>query len=150
MRAAPVAAQDTPDVTMRTAQVQFHRRREIAAHGTAFPLDGPADAVAAGAPSAPDDAHEVRASAERLEGVFLSALLTRMREASGLRLFGETPGAQVFEGIFDQMMGDALASRRGIGLYREIERSIRARGEAPTEEAARARHALDRLNSLGA
>ena len=64
----------------------------------------------------------------------ISTVVGRMREASGVHLFGEGPGAQVHEGLFDQMMGDALAANQGVGLYREVEASIRRHQDSNPNE----------------
>ena len=93
------------------------------------PIDG---AARPDRPVANDRANrpDARRVAERLEGVMISTVVGRMREASGVHLFGEGPGAQVHEGLFDQMMGDALAANQGVGLYREVEASIRRHQES--------------------
>ncbi len=78
--------------------------------------------------------------AEKFEAVLTSMLLSEMRQAGDLRLFGDTPGSQVFEGIFDRMMGDALAARGGLGLSRDILESIERteRAQAALEPASAA------------
>jgi Rod binding domain-containing protein len=73
----------------------------------------------------PPAAADSQLVAQRLEGVMLSSVVGRMREAANAHFFGENAGAQVYEGVFDQMMGDALAAGRGVGLYKEIDASIR-------------------------
>lgn len=72
--------------------------------------------------------------ARRLEGVMLSQVMARMREASGTSLFGSAPGAQIYEGMFDTMLGDALAAGRGVGLYREVEASLHRQRDAAAPE----------------
>jgi hypothetical protein len=90
----------------------------------------------------PDDIEE---TSRRLEGVFVSSLITRMREASGVQFFGGTPGAQVFEGVFDEMLGDSIARGRGIGLYQQVERALRDREEPEKVHRPLANQGLDYL-----
>lgn len=73
------------------------------------------------------DAH---ATARKFEGLLLSNLVGQMREASGLKFFGETPGSQVFEGLFDQMFGESLAAGGGVGLSKQVAESMERLDEA--------------------
>jgi hypothetical protein len=117
--AAPAAAFELENA--KDPALVHSRRREI--HDDANKAAAPSEA----------ELDKAASTAARLEGVLLTSLISRMREASNVQFFGESPGVQVFEGVFDEMMGDALAAKRGIGLYKEIERSIlgaRAAGDA--------------------
>jgi len=67
---------------------------------------------------------DAREAARKFEAVMIATLVSQMRESSGVHFFGESPGAQIFEGILDQQLGDALAEGRGLGLSRSIEASI--------------------------
>jgi Rod binding domain-containing protein len=82
-----------------------------------------------GAPAIPIElaggSRDPKSVAARFEAVMASILLSEMRRGSSLQLFGESAGAQVFEGIFDQMLGESLAARGGLGLARSVEDSIR-------------------------
>lgn len=59
-------------------------------------------------------------AARQFESLVLSMLVKEMRKTLPEGLFGETPGASVFEGLFDQMMGEELASGRGLGLADQL------------------------------
>jgi Rod binding domain-containing protein len=58
--------------------------------------------------------------ATKFEGVFVSMLLKTMRETmtSG-EMFG-SDGADIWGGMFDQYMGDAIAQSGGIGLMSQM------------------------------
>jgi hypothetical protein len=99
---------------LRPERRDFDARPQAAATASAVDRRGAADR--------PDDS---RGAAERLEGVMISQVVERMREAANVRLFGESAGAQIHEGLFDTMVGDAMARSGGLGLYREVEASIR-------------------------
>ena len=78
-----------------------------------------------------DDDEALRETAQKLEGVFVSMLTKTLRESmSGEGLFGGGPGADVYSGLFDQMMGDQIASRRGLGIAEMVVRSEMARRDA--------------------
>ncbi|HKE00461.1 MAG TPA: rod-binding protein [Planctomycetota bacterium] len=72
-----------------------------------------------------------KVAAAKFEAVLGGMLLSEMRKASGIQLFGDGAGAQVFEGMFDQMLGEAITAGRGFGLARDVEASIR-RMSGPT------------------
>lgn len=78
---------------------------------------------------------EVRATANQLEGVFVSMMVQKMREALNEDgLFGDVPGADTFGGMFDQMMGEELSRRGGLGIADMVLRSVSsgtAEEEAP-------------------
>jgi len=71
-----------------------------------------------------DGSIDARQASQKFEAVFTSMLLSQMRQASDLHFFGEAPGAQVYEGLFDQLLGDALATNGGLGVAASLERSI--------------------------
>ena len=92
----------------------------------------------------PESVEEVRETANKLEGVFLSMMLEKMRtsfEGEG-GLFGEMPGADTYGGMFDQMMGEELTRRGGLGIAEMVLRSFTARTDisdptiAPTDAQA--------------
>ena len=67
-------------------------------------------------------------AAYQLEGLFVSMLVQKMRESlSGGDLFGEVAGSSIYGGMFDRMMGEALARRGGLGVAEMVIRSA-ARG----------------------
>lgn len=94
-------------------------------------------------PKRADGTADSQATARKFEGLLLSNLVGQMRESSGVHFFGDTPGSQVFEGLFDQFYGEALAARGGIGLAKQVSESM------DRLEAARAK-AAELLNSDGA
>jgi murein DD-endopeptidase MepM/ murein hydrolase activator NlpD len=79
----------------------------------------------------PDDA---RRAARMFEALFLQTLVQRMRE-SQLEdgFFGSSSGASVYEGMFEQFLGDELASRSPLGIARLLEEHW---GGAATEDHA--------------
>ncbi|MBL8694366.1 MAG: rod-binding protein [Planctomycetes bacterium] len=81
-----------------------------------------------------DGSVDARQASQKFEAVFTSMLLSQMRQASDLHFFGESPGSQVYEGLFDQLLGDALAANGGLGVAASLERSI-GEGERAREQA---------------
>ncbi len=63
---------------------------------------------------------EKEETARQLEGMFASVLIKTMRETTGGE--GLFPGdkADVLGGLFDQYMGEAISSGRGLGLSAAI------------------------------
>jgi Rod binding domain-containing protein len=86
---------------------------------------GPISDPLAGVARRADGTVDPAAAAKKFEAVLASMLLSEMRRASGVELFGSSAGAQVFEGMFDQMLGDAITAGPGFGLARGVEDSIR-------------------------
>jgi Rod binding domain-containing protein len=71
--------------------------------------------------------HEkAREVAQKFEGLIISSLLKSAlggEESKGL--FGEGPGADVYQGFFETYMADHLARAGGLGLSSILERSFR-------------------------
>ena len=67
---------------------------------------------------------EIREAAEAFEALFLQTLIKKMRE-SQLQdgLFGEGAGSSVYEGMFDQMLGERLAAESPLGIADSLEAS---------------------------
>ncbi|MBI3818682.1 MAG: rod-binding protein [Planctomycetes bacterium] len=101
---------------------------------SAFPTQDPSAAALPvldlAIPKTADGKTDNKAAAKKFEGLLLSTLVGQMRQSSGLQFFGESPGAQVFEGLFDQFFGESLAARGGIGLSKQIEESMKQIDEA--------------------
>lgn len=76
-------------------------------------------------PRRSDGSSDSAAAAVKFEGLLVANLISQMRESSGIKLFGESPGAQVFEGLFDQMFGESIAKNGGLGLATQIETSMK-------------------------
>lgn len=91
---------------------------------TGDPIIPPLDASLTGFKT-PDSAEDVRATANKLEGVFVSMMLRTMRESlGGGGFFGDAAGADTYGGMFDQMMGEELSRRGGLGIAEMVIRSV--------------------------
>lgn len=82
------------------------------------------DPETAALPRQADGSVDPAAAARKFEGILISGLIAKMREAAGVQFFGEAPGAQVFDGLFDQYFGDSIASAGGFGLAKQVEGSV--------------------------
>lgn len=58
----------------------------------------------------------VEEAGRKFEALFLSMLTKEMRKTLGDGLFGSGPGADTYEGWFDQHMGDSLAGAKALDL----------------------------------
>lgn len=58
----------------------------------------------------------VEEAGRKFEALFLSMLTKEMRKTLGEGLFGSGPGADTYEGWFDQHMGDSLAGAQALDL----------------------------------
>ncbi len=100
---------------------------EFATIGTAAVTNRPAAVV----PKA------VKRVARQLESSFAAELLRAARPPAREGMFSGGTGARSFDSFMDDALGDALMSRGGLGLARQIEQSIigtqrnRALGQAP-------------------
>ncbi len=77
-------------------------------------------------------------AAEEVEGVFATMLVKEMAKTlSGGSFFGSTPGADVYDGIFEQALGPELARSSGLGLKAQTaaQLKLRQQAEAPPESA---------------
>jgi len=77
-------------------------------------------------------------AAREMETVFGMMLVRELRRALPQGLFGKGPGADVFEGWFDEHLGQALAERDALGLSGLVKTSLQAKEralEAGTEAA---------------
>jgi Rod binding domain-containing protein len=85
------------------------------------------------------DKERLGQAAEKLEGVFVSMLVETMRKTmSEDGLFGDMPGADVYEGFFDRMMGESIAERGGLGIAEMVVRDgAAARAAISPEELTR-------------
>ena len=76
-----------------------------------------------------DNAARQKEATTQLEGVFVSMLLKTMRETmTEGEMFGKD-GADIWGGIFDQTLGDAIAKDGGLGIASQmsIADAVRAR-----------------------
>jgi Rod binding domain-containing protein len=91
------------------------------------------------APVEPDAGDRKALEAARaVEGVFVSMLISEMKKTSeGGGFFGDGPGSDVFEGMFDRLMGEEIARQGGFGLAGIVEATVKARsGERQAQPAA--------------
>lgn len=81
----------------------------------------PVGALAAAA-KVEGERRELRAAAATFEGFFTRMLLKSMREAQLTEgLFGSGSGADVYEGMFDEHLSQAVASGSPLGIARMLE-----------------------------
>lgn len=59
-------------------------------------------------------------AARELEKLFVTMLVKEMRESLPEGFFGKAPGANVYGGLFDQMLAESLAAGAGTGLRQAI------------------------------
>lgn len=75
-------------------------------------------------------------TAKQFETLFATLLVRELRRSMPQGIFGDGPGADVYEGWFDEHLGNALAQRDSLGLAGMIKTSIhRAQAAAETDEA---------------
>jgi flagellar protein FlgJ len=78
---------------------------------------------------------EVRETARQFETLFATQLVRELRRAIPGGIFGEGAGADVFEGWFDEHLGNALGERETLGIA-ELVRSSLLRAQAAREDGA--------------
>ncbi len=67
---------------------------------------------------------EIERVAKQMEGVFFSMFVKEMRKTmTDGSLFGDGPGAETYEGFFDQMMGEHLGRSGGLGIAEMVVRN---------------------------
>lgn len=78
---------------------------------------------------------ELERAAKGLEGVFVSMLVGKLREGMTEEgLFGSDDGG-IYGGLFDQMMGEQLSERGGIGIAEMVVRAeMQRRGGKASED----------------
>ena len=78
---------------------------------------------------------EIEGVAKQLEGVFFSMFVKEMRKTmTDGSLFGEGPGAETYEGFFDQMMGESLGQTGSLGISEMVVRNALQSRERKTME----------------
>jgi Rod binding domain-containing protein len=55
-------------------------------------------------------------AAKQFETVFATLLVRELRRSMPERVFGQGPGSDVYEGWFDEHLGNALAERDALGI----------------------------------
>lgn len=81
---------------------------------------------------------EADVAAREMESLFATMLVSELRKGLGEGFFGEGPGADTFNGWFDEQLGASLASRKSLGLADDIRESIHRENAARAAEARRA------------
>jgi Rod binding domain-containing protein len=101
-------------------------------------LATPGDGIASDAQRLERQGEHAKA-AQEMETVFGMMLVRELRRALPQGLFGKGPGADVFEGWFDEHLGKALAERDALGLSGMVKTSLQAKEKAleTTTEAPR-------------
>jgi Rod binding domain-containing protein len=79
------------------------------------------------------DAEETARQFETLLGTLL---VRELRRSMPKGMFGDGPGAEVYEGWFDEQLGTALGQRDALGIA-ELVRSTLVRAQAARDGAAR-------------
>lgn len=96
----------------------------------------PAGELVAGKATAPE-------AAAAVEGMFVSMLVSEMKKTlPGGGFFGETPGSEIFDGMFDRLMGEEIAKKGGFGLAAFVEETLK------THQATRSKTDLERTGAL--
>lgn len=72
-------------------------------------------------------------TARQFEQLFATLLVRELRRSMPQSPFGEGSGAEVYEGWFDEHLGNALAQRDALGIARIVARDLARRtdGAAP-------------------
>lgn len=84
-------------------------------------------------------AGEHEKAGREMESVFGVMLVRELRRALPQGLFGKGPGADVFEGWFDEHLGRALAERDALGLSGMVKTSLHAKEQAAAAAAEEGR-----------
>jgi len=87
------------------------------------------------------DESEPAAVAREMESLFATLLVTELRKGLGEGFFGSGPGADTFNGWFDEQIGSSLASRSSLGLADQIQDSILREQQARAAEIIRQQQA---------
>ncbi len=108
-------------------------------------LEGDLDSRLAGAQRSAERG-DTQETARQFETLFGVMLVRELRRSMPKGLFGDGAGADVYEGWFDQQLGDALAERDALGIAGMVKTSL-GRAQAALEsapvDAPRAEAALD-------
>jgi Rod binding domain-containing protein len=78
-------------------------------------------------------------AAVAVEGIFMSMLVGEMKKTlPGGGFFGDAPGSDVFDGMFERLMGEEMAKKGGFGLAAFVEEGLKARSETHQEKTPKA------------
>lgn len=76
-------------------------------------------------------------AAKEMEALFATMLVAELRKGMGEGFFGSGPGADTFNGWFDEQLGASVASRGSLGLGDQVRESIIREQAAARAETAR-------------
>jgi Rod binding domain-containing protein len=76
-------------------------------------------------------------AAKEMEALFATMLVKELRKGIGEGFFGEGPGADTFNGWFDEQLGASVASRGSLGLGEQVRESMLREQAARHEETER-------------
>jgi len=69
----------------------------------------------------PEDRRKLEEAARAFESFFIASLLKEMRKTIPKSdLFGQGPGQELYQSLFDDALGQALVDHGGLGLTRQI------------------------------
>ena len=85
-----------------------------------------------------DAGSEAEAVSREMESLFATLLVSELRKGLGDGFFGSGPGADTFNGWFDEQIGSSLASRSSLGLTEQIQEAIIREQEAKAAANERA------------
>lgn len=91
----------------------------------------------------PERDAQIRDAAQRFEGLFLQELVAQMRESAAMF---EGTGGELYGQMFDQQMGETLASSGGVGIADMLARTM---GASPALPSARLASMLPLGGELG-
>jgi Rod binding domain-containing protein len=92
-----------------------------------LPVDGVRAPASQG--GAPPEGARAQEAAAAVEGIVASMLVSEMKKTlHGGGFFGDGPGAGVFDGMFERLMGEEIARHGGFGLAEFVARELTARG----------------------
>jgi Rod binding domain-containing protein len=83
------------------------------------------------------DDSQPAAVAREMESLFATLLVSELRKGLGDGFFGSGPGADTFNGWFDEQIGSSLASRSSLGLTEQIQEAILREQSARAAQEAR-------------
>lgn len=75
---------------------------------------------------------QAEVAAQEFESLFATLLVTELRKGLGDGFFGEGPGADTFNGWFDEQLGASIASRGSLGLADQVREAIASEQAAAT------------------
>ena len=83
---------------------------------------------------------DAKETARQFEKLFAVLLVRELRRSMPQGMFGDAPGADVYEGWFDEHLGSALAAHDALGLTGMVQAAI-GRAQAARDAAAEVRPA---------